>query len=171
MKHLHGRVKTSSPALLLHTDSSILHRVTKCERTSVTQKMQLSYILELPIHLYASYSQILKNLTLVHTLNFIYHIFDSMTWLVSLKKKSPREVLNLTLIFLFFFFFILRIVACGWYFSSYRCSGKILTMVHFCCFQVPFRQFSFSLHDNRHALQDEGEYFGNVSEVSSSVGC
>lgn len=27
--------------------------------------------------------------------------------------------------------------------------------------EVPFRQFSFSLHDNRHALQDEGEYFGN----------
>ena len=105
----------------------------------------------------------------MHALNFIYHIFASMTWLVSLKKKSPREVLNLTLIFYFFSSsFCVSLPADG---TFQVIGGKIVTMVHFCCFQVPFRQFSFSLHDNRHALQDEGEYFGNVSEVSSSVGC
>lgn len=28
--------------------------------------------------------------------------------------------------------------------------------------QAPFKRFSFSSHDNRHAFQDQGEYFGNV---------
>ncbi|XP_068709656.1 testis-expressed protein 36-like [Montipora capricornis] len=27
--------------------------------------------------------------------------------------------------------------------------------------EVPFKRFPFSSHDNRHAFQDEGEYFGN----------
>lgn len=45
-----------------------------------------------------------------------------------------------------------------------RFSPASVINLMFYCFQVPFKRFSFSSHDNRHAFQDEGEYFGNVSQ-------
>ena len=44
-------------------------------------------------------------------------------------------------------------------------------MFDFFSFQVPFKRFSFSTHDNRHAFQDQGEYFGNVSSAKDISNC